>query len=282
MSRRRAFTLIELLVVVAIISLLLSILLPSLQAGRRQARLAQCVSNMRQIKVAALMYTSDNRGYFAQTMETVSAPTPQTVSWWAINNYQAALDRYISPDRGGVTSRGETNHRRNVWFDPGDPDLEIPVMWGSFSDNGLITGVPRRESDLRSPARTVYSTLRHGDWSAVVGIDIPNPPPVGDSNNPFWVSEYFDMCFDPWADTADASNPYFWTRGRAAPPRAMFPSEPHAADWDRQIDGRFGNALGQPTRYPGGQPFAFCDGHVAVMPFEKTYAFVDGNMWSVR
>jgi len=56
---RRGFTLIELLVVIAIIALLAAILFPVFARARENARRSQCLSNMKQIGIAAIQYTQD-------------------------------------------------------------------------------------------------------------------------------------------------------------------------------------------------------------------------------
>src|SRR6266542_3391406 len=59
MKRNRGFTLIELLVVIAIIAILAAILFPVFAQAREKARMSACVSNLRQIGTALMMYVQD-------------------------------------------------------------------------------------------------------------------------------------------------------------------------------------------------------------------------------
>jgi prepilin-type N-terminal cleavage/methylation domain-containing protein/prepilin-type processing-associated H-X9-DG protein len=59
-NKQKAFTLVELLVVIAIIALLMAILLPAMSRAREQAKRINCMSNLKQLTLAWMNYSSGN------------------------------------------------------------------------------------------------------------------------------------------------------------------------------------------------------------------------------
>ena len=62
MDKRSGFTLIELLVVIAIIAVLIAILMPALHRAREQGRRIVCLSNLKTLTMAWIMYADENDG----------------------------------------------------------------------------------------------------------------------------------------------------------------------------------------------------------------------------
>jgi prepilin-type N-terminal cleavage/methylation domain-containing protein/prepilin-type processing-associated H-X9-DG protein len=128
-SRRlRAFTLIEVLVVVAIIALLISILLPSLQMARIQARSTVCQSNLRQIGVGAQQYAGDFREYVPPLKTWLDSPYPQ--------------NQYTGPQNSANAYGGLGTDDMRMYYPRYGPNLEIWVCPGA---NNLVT----KPEDLR-------------------------------------------------------------------------------------------------------------------------------------
>jgi prepilin-type N-terminal cleavage/methylation domain-containing protein/prepilin-type processing-associated H-X9-DG protein len=115
-ATRRAFTLIELLVVIAIIAILAAILFPVFAQAREKARQASCLSNVKQIGLAVMMYAQDYDEVLPQTGWQGPCTNPTSLAagdaWWSgVHAFPTATAPYIKnwniyqcpsdPDKGG-------------------------------------------------------------------------------------------------------------------------------------------------------------------------------------
>lgn len=95
-SNKRAFTLIELLVVIAIIAILAAILFPVFAQARAKARGIACLSNVKQIGTAMMMYVQDYD-------ETTPSARGGGWEWWTeLMPYMKSVDLLMCPDRPGT------------------------------------------------------------------------------------------------------------------------------------------------------------------------------------
>ena len=90
MRRDRGFTLIELLVVIAIIAILAAILFPVFARAREKARQTSCLSNMKQIATASMMYAQDYDETYALTALDCRGHFSATYTMW-----QEMLQPYV-------------------------------------------------------------------------------------------------------------------------------------------------------------------------------------------
>lgn len=193
---RRGFTLIELLVVIAIIAILAAILFPVFAQARESARKATCISNLKQIGLAVMMYSGD----YDETLPFAAwNPPGQVLTMW-----YDLIEPYVKSGTGGVMGvsagpagrkdvpfyRCPSHHNQQIPMQPGDPapvafpaDQLDPGM--SYAANGNIIPMmhsaypgftfPGRFTSLaalQAPAEVVLVAHGRGTRPALAGDDV--------------------------------------------------------------------------------------------------------------
>ena len=147
-----AFTLVELLVVIGIISLLIALLLPSLTIAREQAKSVQCLSNLRQLGLAANIYVGANRGSFP--------PARNTTAWeW---DFEVYVDAGALKIRPGILWTGATNVQVQQCpaYEGKSPTASDPYTGYNYNTSFIGHGfneanpAPAKASRVRRPSET--------------------------------------------------------------------------------------------------------------------------------
>lgn len=155
---RNAFTLVEMLVVIAIIAILASLLMPSMQSALQTARMTACTNNYRQIGYATELYLEEWRGIFpAYNRKYGSSPY---VRW------NMHLLPYLEPalaEQQGLYFDNTVWYKARVFDCPSAPAGYNSNTSSAYGCNGWLSGslTPVRRSQVDKPSRILYASERN-------------------------------------------------------------------------------------------------------------------------
>jgi prepilin-type N-terminal cleavage/methylation domain-containing protein/prepilin-type processing-associated H-X9-DG protein len=177
---RRAFTLVELLVVIGIIAVLVGLLLPGVSRARESAKRVKCLSNLRSLASAVIMYADSSKGWLpnmnptntvnddAATREVLVALNREFIKAPAV--FHCPSDEDPEPQEietanyNGPTSARVSYDFYSVWWEPENgPKLvrvkDAPLAWDLDGGRPLI----RYQNHGRTGGNVAYSD-GHADW----------------------------------------------------------------------------------------------------------------------
>jgi prepilin-type N-terminal cleavage/methylation domain-containing protein len=182
LRRSAAFTLIELLVVVAILSLLIAIMIPSLSAARASAKLAACKARLGQLGMAIAMYADENEEVMPhgplceEEFDFTCADFATNQLWIGAGNPFHPLERIGL----GILLENDVQEKE-MYFCPGDDSTnleeELPRIGTDLDAYGSYT---YRQLDMVADRRGALSRLGS---NRVNDVDVPVEALALDTNS---------------------------------------------------------------------------------------------------
>ncbi len=279
-GRSGAFTLIELLVVMAIISLLISILLPMLDRAKELTRLAVCQANLKSYGSAAAVFSSERDGYAPGALHW-------TVQWGTLfAGVRTGEDGLLWENADGQTVNypasyptergyGEFDIRNETDYGPHEAWRAFGTSLDTYKKYGVVPGMlscPSQNEEL-----TVYEWGSHvwlwTDYFYVGGCKSKTRNRHAD------MPGYVEYAWDYYA----------WNQYPNVPPATYKMSEGKPSgsvlgmDLVRQVNGglRYNHESSISSDQPGPQNLVWGDGHVSQRPDGYYEDPLDGSNYSL-
>lgn len=179
--KRRAFTLVELLVVIAVVVILVALLFPVFASARSKARQTQCLSNMRQLGQATMMYAQDSDDLYPYGGDPSDIDTDSWKNWKGGKYWNAAKTLRPLPDVMAAYVK-----ESDLWRCPADTGLD---MGGSFEDIPLSAHPSCFQAFGMS---YIYTTLLPLDGQTISGVRAWSRKPPYSEHEPVQVPLFAD------------------------------------------------------------------------------------------
>jgi prepilin-type processing-associated H-X9-DG protein len=210
--------------------MLIGILLPALGRAREASRAAKCLSNQRQIGIAAMMYANDRRDFIPREGVYAFGADPWKRPGWAID-----LRPYLDSAVAERVNVGDKFERAPYYHDPSRIDDGHRIHY-------VVNAVPFLSPGVVSSAGLSNDNLRRGPIRI---SNIPRPAAV------LYITEFAEDSNRAWYNTVYGGNPT-WD---------MQIAQFYDVWYTNQFNGPVGVIRIFPKRHGNGGNAVFMDGH---------------------